>query len=107
MDADRPWGAEPADPYGVRALFAEGRHREARAVITAHVNELARSGDPEAGRVLGEMVLDAEWLWRAGHRDEARAMVEAITRLDPDDDLLAPAICHAREAHGQWESGDG
>ncbi len=92
------WNAEPADTFGVRALYAEGRDPDADAIIARAVASIAADEANHAReRELGEMVMGAEWLQRKGERRYALGIAKAIAALDRDDDLVAAAIDHARE----------
>lgn len=95
-----PWDWVPRDVLGVQALYAQGGEREADRRIAAHIDGLVSRvawEDVDAARELGELVLDAEALLTRGQRACALAWIRAVAALPVVDDLLDPAIRHARE----------
>jgi hypothetical protein len=67
-------------------------------VLLTLVHELAKSEDAERGQRLGELVLDAEHSMDDGYDFDALGVLRAVAALSTDDDLIATAVWHARQA---------
>ena len=95
--AGRGAGWDPIpDVFGVRALYAAGRAAEADAQLLTMVLASHAAVGADGGAALGDMVTDAEALAAEGFVAEALGLAEAVAGLPCDDDLVAPAVAHAR-----------
>lgn len=92
------WDDTP-DVFGVRALYAKGKHEKADSKLRALVVQTLEEGRVARDGFLGlaDLAVDAEALLEDGFVDEARGLATALGALDAEDDLLWPIVEHARE----------